>query len=1109
MSCRSLSIFLASVVLGVFPLMAAQQPAQAKLAAGALARVPLTFEANHGQFDAPVRFLSRTPRYTMFLTPNETVLQLRGAGTEHDVIRWHLSGANSDPVIRGERPLETRTNYFRGNDRRNWRTGVDNFAQVRYERVYPGVDLVFRGDQQQVEYDFTLAPNANAKQIRFAFDGVDSMTTDKDGALLLRTPHGTLMQSRPLVYQEIDGRRRVVDARYRVSGKAAGFALGSYDHSKPLIIDPVLAWSTYLGGSIEDYGYAIAVDGSGNTYITGATGSTDFPTANPIYGTKGYDWDVFVAKINAAGTALVYSTYLSANGWNEYGLGIAVDSSGNAYVTGATNATDFPGVTAGSIQPAFGGTGSNRDAFALKINAAGNAILWSTYLGGAADDIADGITVDSSGNAYVAGSTQSSSIPWIGAGAIQSTYGGGNYDGFVIKIDTSGAKVWSTYLGGSGDDGVGVVRIDGSGNAWIGGSTDSTSWPGVSGSSLQSTNAGSYDATLTEINAAGTAISYATFLGASGYDYLSALALDASGNVYVTGYTDSTSFPGVTGSSIQPSNAGSYDIWVAKLNPAATSITWATFLGGSDFDLTSDLDVDSSGNVYISGSTASTDFPVSSAIQSTYGGGSDALAAKINAAGTAVIWSTYLGGNDDDQSYGGVLDSSGNFYITGFTASSAFTGTSGSALQPTYGGGYDAWVVKIGNTASPSLTSINPTSGVPGTQVTLTGSGFGAVQGTGSVWLGNKLAGSIVSWSDTQIVATVATNVASGSASVQQAGTWSNSITFTIITPTISSISPSSGVPGTQVTINGTNFGATQGSGQVWLGSTYAGSIVSWSNTQIVATVAANSTSGNAQVQQSGVWGNQIAFTVTSPSISSISPTTARAGDSITITGTNFGATQGTGQVWLGSKLAGSYASWSNTQIVATVASGATSGSAQVKQSGVWGNQVPITILTPNITSVSPTTARAGDSITITGTNFGATQGTGQVWLGSKLAGSYVSWSDTQIVATVASGSVTGTAQVQQGGVWANYGTFTVITPVLSSISPASGPVGTQVTFTGTGFGTTQGSGKVWLANKYATIVSWSDTQVVATVIAGSTTSASQVYQNGVWSNTISFTVTP
>jgi hypothetical protein len=1111
MSNRFLSIFLALIVVAaVFPLAAAQQPVQAKLAAGALANIPLTFEANHGQFDAPVRFLSRTPRYTMFLTPTETVLRLRDAGAQNDVVRWHLGGASSDPLIRGEQPLETRTNYFRGNDRRNWRTDVENFGQVRYERVYPGVDLVFRGNQQQVEYDFTLAPNANPKQIRLVFDGVESLTLAKDGALILRTPHGQLVQPRPLVYQEIDGRRRIVDARYRVSGKSVGFALGSYDRGKPLVIDPVLVWSTYLGGSSEDYAYALAVDSSGNVYLTGNTGSTDFPTVNPIYGTKGYDWDVFVTKINAAGTAIVYSTYLSANGWNEQGKGIAVDSSGNAYVTGVTNATDFPGVTAGSIQPSFGGTGDNHDAFAMKINAAGNAIVWATYLGGAGDDFVEGgITVDSAGNTYIAGATQGG-ISWIDAGAIQPTYGGGDYDGFVIKIDSSGAKVWATYLGGSDGDIAKAIRIDGSGNAWIGGDTSSTSWPGVSGSSLQSSNAGGGDVTITEINAAGTAIIYATFLGGSGGDAIAAMVLDSSGNIYATGFTDSTSFPGVTGSSIQPSNGGgAYDIWVAKLNSGATSIAWATFLGGGDWDMPESLDVDSSGNVYLNGLTVSTDFPVLNAIQPAYGGGEDDIVvAKINAAGTALVWSTYLGGNDNDTSYGGALDSAGNYIIDGFTASSAFPGASGSAIQPTYGGGFDAFVVKIGNSASPSVTSINPTSGVPGTQVTLTGSGFGAVQGTGSVWLGNKLAGSIVSWSDTQIVATVATNVASGSAQVQQAGTWSNNIAFTIITPTISSISPTSGVPGTQVTINGTNFGATQGSGQVWLGNTYAGSIVSWSNTQIVATVAANAASGNAQVQQSGVWGNQIAFTVTSPTISSISPTTARAGDSITINGTNFGATQGTGVVWLGSKNAGSIVSWSNTQIVATVASGATSGVAQVKQSGVWGNQVPITILTPTISSVSPTTARAGDSITITGTNFGATQGTGAVWLGSKNAGSIVSWSDTQIVATVASGSVTGTAQVQQGGVWANYGTFTVLTPTISSVSPTTARAGDSITITGTNFGTTQGSGQVWLGSKYAgSIVSWSDTQIVATVASGSVTGTAQVQQGGVWANYGTFTV--
>ena len=698
MSNRSLSVFLALILVAcVFPLTAAQQSAQAKLAAGALAKLPLTFEANHGQFDGSVRFLSRTPHYTMFLTPKETVLQLRDAGAEHDVVRWHLKGASSDPQIRGEQPLETRTNYFRGNDQRNWRTDVETFGQVRYQRVYPGIDLVFRGNQREVEYDFALAPNTNPKQIRFAFDGVQSMTVGQDGALVLRTAHGSLAQSRPLAYQEIDGHRRLVDARYCVSGKSVGFDLGSYDRGKPLVIDPVLLWSTYFGGSMEEYAYALAIDSSGNVYVTGTSGSTDFPAVNPIYGTKGNDWDVFVAKINAAGTAVIYASYLSANGWNEYGLGIAVDAAGNAYVTGATNATDFPGVTAGSIQPAFGGTGSNRDAFALKINAAGNAIVWATYLGGADDDIGNDITVDSAGNVYVVGDAGPGPVSWIDAGAIQSTYAGGNYDGFVIKINSFGAKVWSTYLGGSGSEDFEAIRLDRSGNVWVGGSTDSTSFPGVGGSSLQPSNAGSNDATITEINAAGTAITYSTFLGGPGYDQLSGMVLDASDNIYATGFTDGTSFPGVTASSIQPASGGSYDMWVAKLNSSATSITWATFFGGSDAEIATKIQVDSAGNVYVNGSTSSTNFPVSNAIQSTYGGGdADAFAVKINADGTAVVWSTYLGGGDTDTSYGTALDSSGNYYIDGFTASSGFPGTSASAIQPVYGGGYDAWVAKIG-----------------------------------------------------------------------------------------------------------------------------------------------------------------------------------------------------------------------------------------------------------------------------------------------------------------------------------------------------------------------------------------------------------------------------
>jgi hypothetical protein len=410
----------------------------------------------------------------------------------------------------------------------------------------------------------------------------------------------------------------------------------------------------------------------------------------------------------------------------------------------------------------------------------------------------------------------------------------------------------------------------------------------------------------------------------------------------------------------------------------------------------------------------------------------------------------------------------------------------------------------------PNITSISPTSAYPGNQVTINGTNFGTAQGSGSVWLGNKLAGSIVSWSDTQIVAVVAATALSGSAQVQQNGVWGNSVTFTVIQPNITSISPSTGYPGTQVTFTGTNFGATQGSGSVWLGNKLAGSIVSWSNTQIVAVVAATALSGSAQVQQGGLWSNSIAFTVIQPNITSITPTGGVAGTQVTFTGTNFGATQGSGSVWLGSKLAGSIVSWSNTQIVATVASGSITGSAQIQQAGVWSNAIAFTVATPTLTSISTDVVRAGDPITLTGTNFGATQGSGSVWLGSKLAAGIVSWSSTEIVATVASGAETGNAIVQQGGVWSNSIELNVITPYVQGVSPFAGSVGYPATIQGSGFGETQGSGLVWLGTKYAaSIVSWSDEEIVAIVAAGSETGNAQVYQNGVWSNEATFLVGP
>ncbi len=1083
-------------------------PAAHPIVAGDYGKLPLTFESNTGQTDPAVKFLSRGKGYSLFLTPAGATLRLNGKN-ETSTVRWQTAGGNRNPHMTGVEPLATKSNYFIGDDPKKWHADVPNYAKVRAESVYPGVDLVYHGNRRQVEYDFVVAPKVNPSKIRLAFQGVESMRIGANGELILHTANGDLVQPRPLVYQEENGKRQVIDGRYALLSKnEIGFALGRYDRNRQLIIDPVLLYSTYLGDSDLDLGGEIAVDGSGNAYVSGFTGSTSFPGVNgsSLQPSNGGDWDIFLTKIDPTGTSIIYSTFIGGNGGNEYAQAIAIDGSGNVYLTGGTNSTNFPGASGSSIQSSYGG--GSRDAFAMKINAAGSAILYSTYLGGSDDEIGSGITIDGSGNAYVVGDTLSTTFPGVSGSSIQSSNAGG-YDLFVTKINAAGtALTYSTYLGGTGDDASSSIIVDGSGNAYISAGTNSTSFPGISGSSLQSSNAGGYDAIIAKINAAGTAVSWATFLGGSGDDSASAIRLDGSGNIYVDGTTASSSFPGVSGSSIQSSNAGNGDVFVMKLDSSATSIIYSTFLGGSDLEFTynGNLAIDSSGNAYLVGATLSTSFPgvSGSSLQPSNAGGIDGFITRINAAGTSIDFSTFLGGTGDDLLVEGVLDGSDNLYITGWTYSSDFPTTAG-AIQTTYGGGTtDAFVAKIGPPGSPVITSISPSTGRTGDQITITGTGFDNVQGTGNVWLGSNYAGSVVSWSNTQVVATIASGVTSGVAQIHQSGIWSNTISLTVVTPHITSISPSSGYPADQITITGTGFGSSQGSGNVWLGSTY-GTVVSWSDTQVVASIASNATSGVAQILQNGVWSNTVSLTVVRPTITSISPSTGRAGDQITINGTSFGASQGSGNVWLGSTY-GTVVSWSDTQVVASIVSGATSGVAQIYQASIWSNAISLTVVTPHITSISPSTGRAGDQITINGTGFGSSQGSGNVWLGSTY-GTVVSWSDTQVVASIVSGATSGVAQIYQNGVWSNTISLTVVTPSITSVSPNHGTSGTQVTITGTGFGTTQGGGNVWLGSTYGTVVSWSDTQVVASVASSATGGVAQILQNGVWSNTISFSV--
>jgi hypothetical protein len=543
--------------------------------------------------------------------------------------------------------------------------------------------------------------------------------------------------------------RKPVQSAFVLGGDSrVGLQVPAYDPGRPLVIDPIIAYSTYLGGSNDDRGYGIAVDGGGNAYLTGYTTSINFPgtTGSTIQATHGGGTsDAFVTKINAAGSAILYSTYLGGSSY-DFGSGIAVDASGSAYVTGNTYSTNFPGTSSSTIQPAHGGGGY--DAFVTKLNAAGSAILYSTYLGGSGSDDGRGIAVDTSGNAYVTGQTLSSNFPGTSTSAIQPTHGGGGGDAFVTKINAAGsAIIYSTYLGGSGGDFGQGIAVDASGSAYITGATSSTNFPGTTGSTIRATNGGGFDAFVTRINAAGSAILYSTYLGGGGYDVGYGIAVDASGNGYITGYTSSTNFSGTSSSAIQATyGGGGLDAFVTKINAAGSAILYSTYLGGSGDDFGQGIGADASGSAFVTGFTSSTNFPgtTGSAIQATHGGGSyDAFMTRVNAGGSALLYSTYLGGSGDDYGQGIALDASGDAYVTGITSSTNFPGTSSSSIQATNGGGtYDAFVAKIRKRYTATSVRCTPNPGFVNTATTCTVTVADTDSGTKSITAGNVSFGS-------------------------------------------------------------------------------------------------------------------------------------------------------------------------------------------------------------------------------------------------------------------------------------------------------------------------------------------------------------------------------
>ena len=695
----------------------------------AYGRLPLSFETNRGQTDSEVKFLARGTQHTLFLSSTEAVLVFRKpeepeAGERRDpkaklakpgtatrtVVSVAYLGANPMARVAGLDELPGKINYFIGSDPAKWRVNVPTYAKVQYQDLYPGIDLVYYGNRQQLEYDFVLRPGADPRRITLSFQGADKLEVDTQGDLVLHTAAGTIRHRKPVIYQDVDGLRRDIAGGYVLrEARTVGFGVGTYDLSRPLIIDPVLFYSTYLGGSGDDEGLAIAVDTVGNTYVTGRTNSTNFPTtAGAFQTTSGALFNAFVTKLDPTGSALLYSSYLGGSGSDE-GRGLAVDTVGNTYVTGRTSSTDFP-TTTGAFQAAPGGVGS---AFVTKLDSTGSALLYSTYLGGSGIDEGFGIAVDTVGNAYVTGVIGSTDFPTT-TGAFQSTLGGFS-DAFVAKLNPTAAGpaslVYSTYLGGSGNDEGRGLAVDAGGNAYVTGRTSSTDFPTTTGA-FQTTAGGLGDAFVTKLDPTGSALLYSTYLGGSGADESFAIAVDPGGNAYVTGFASSTNFPTTTGA-FQSALGGFADAFVTKLNSLGSGLVYSTYLGGSEQDQGRGLAVDPGGNAYVTGFTASTNFPTTTgAFQTAFGGFFDAFVTKLDPLGSALVYSTYLGGSGSDVGFSIAVDAfpNANAYVTGLTDSTNFPTTTG-VFQSASGGSSDVFVAKMADVVLPQAPTTGKVNG--------------------------------------------------------------------------------------------------------------------------------------------------------------------------------------------------------------------------------------------------------------------------------------------------------------------------------------------------------------------------------------------------------------
>lgn len=667
-----------------------------------IGRLPLSFEPVGAD-----RFVARSLGSRVAVDGGDAVISLASGP-----LRIALAGRSATPVVRPGQPQAAKVNYFVGDDPSRWRAGVTSFGEVAYDGVWPGVDAVWHGRQQELEVDFVVAPGADPGVVAMTFAGADDLRVDRDGALVVRAGDQAATLRAPTLYQDGRRGREAVDGSFVLRGAdEAGFHVGAYDHSRPLIIDPVLVSSTYLGGSSSDTAQSVAIDGSGNVYVTGSTESSDFPIEGPVQAdlieANGVRTEAYVTKLNPAGSALVYSTYLGGKG-HDIGYGIAVGNDGSPYVAGSTDSSDFP------LSKAFKRTygGGTTDAFVTKLGPQGAALDYSTFLGGGGADVARGIALDQSGAAIVAGSTSSTDFPVAKAfqGALKKT---DDPDAFVAKISPPGAELlYSTFLGGGAPDHATSVAVDGSGAAYVAGDTRSSDFP--TANALQSVANGggglaesASDAFVTKFDANGGALAYSTFLGGSEADQASGIAVDRDGSAYVTGNTSSTNFPVVR--PVQAKKNGDTDAFVSRLSSAGSTLIFSTYLGGSGSDGGTSITVDRLGRASLTGATASNDFPLAKPFQGTKAGGlTEAFVSTLGTDGSSLAFSSYLGGRDEDLGSAIVSDHDGNLYVAGYTNSPDFP--TAHPFQPAKGGGVgDAFVAKVGDQA-PKATGSTSTS---------------------------------------------------------------------------------------------------------------------------------------------------------------------------------------------------------------------------------------------------------------------------------------------------------------------------------------------------------------------------------------------------------------